>query len=138
MTIDTKSSREIRAAGTRGEWACCEFSFNHRAIETPSDEFDVISTRENLELIAHAVNQLVPMADEIDRLRAESEALKRATSPRPMSEAPRDGTSVLVCAGSKWITVHWFGSWLENEESTYRDNELTAWLPLPPEPEEPT
>ena len=73
--IDTKKSREIRAAGTGGEWVVRTWHRVECGLFYVADCFGFHHTSANTKLIAHAVNQLVPMCNEIDELRA---ALRQA------------------------------------------------------------
>lgn len=63
---------------------------------------------------------------------------KATNKPRPMSEAPRDGTWVLVAVQvrpdkHRWRTAHWdskLSSWIEGGSQVLRGlREPVAWMP---------
>ena len=57
------------------------------------------------------------------------------TTPRPMSEAPRDGAPVLLCVSKTVIGGHfwtglWTALWTAREFRSYSEHRVTGWLPI--------
>jgi hypothetical protein len=58
-----------------------------------------------------------------------------AQTPRPMGEAPRDGTWVLVWAASQWnILKYRHDAWEDEDGAIWMPGAASRWLPLPPAP----
>jgi hypothetical protein len=76
---------------------------------------------------------------EIARLTAEVAEL-RAAQPRPMAEAPRDGTEIRLYIKGLVLKAVWtsdgFDRWFLPEQHfpVVTDDEADGWLPLPPAP----
>ena len=72
--------------------------------------------------------------DEILRLRAEIESLRRSSAWRPISEAPRDGTEILAYRDGfrrvSWWTKGWFHAFIDKAPTHFQP------LPTPPEGED--
>jgi len=57
---------------------------------------------------------------------------------RPMSDAPRDSSTILIgrrddgiCTFPEMIEAFWDGQYWNSCGDEFRDNELTGWLPMP-------
>jgi hypothetical protein len=69
------------------------------------------------------------------RLRAQVAELRAAQTPRPMAEAPRDGTWVILWTAGRWNILCSRGEhWIDDENRVYLANRTSVWLPLPPAP----
>lgn len=89
--------------------------------------------RELRELMQSKVDNLVRERDEM------SAALRSMTTLRPMAEAPRDGTEILVAphGGGLSFAVSCGRGWkvalhMDLVPDWLRDDTLIGWLPLPP------
>lgn len=80
-----------------------------------------------------------PCADMVCRL---SEALRALTTPRPMAEAPRDGTRILTIWEDGIVAANWHETvglspmWARRRYPACGRKQIAmvGWLPLPPLP----
>lgn len=73
----------------------------------------------------------------IAELEAHIAQLEEASRWRPMREAPRDGTEVLIwCLGQRYEIAVWgYDVWIGDSDKRYEESQVSAWRPLPAPPE---
>lgn len=144
-----------RAEGWESEAAIAAERFNRLAAAQPGEPLDMdcgdsgcafAKTRsgmrtnggcrclESLGFCRGQTDSLRKMAAEIVSLR---KRLSNLTTPRPIADAPRDGTWILGCwpESNEWppIVMHWTGKEWQREDPAERDEGYmpTHYLPLP-------
>ena len=103
--IDTKKAREMRAKGTAGEWhTLCDERGYSVATEDELCCFvgDWEGAEEDAELIAYAVNNIIPMVDEIDRLRA---ALRLCSNELSEAQRALNAEGLYICGTARLIAI---------------------------------
>jgi len=85
----------------------------------------------------NATDELATLRTENERLQSRVAELEAAQTPRPIEDAPRDGTMILAYRkslktwgvaymdGHMWNVSPYGGEWLD-------DDAFSGWLPLPP------
>jgi hypothetical protein len=95
-------------------------------------QIDPISEEERLAVIAHVLaNDVIYLLHHVDILKAQ---LAQYEEGRPMSEAPRDGTSILL----RHVDGYYVPATRESDhelwcsyDGYYGDDEFECWFPLP-------
>lgn len=101
--------------------------------------FRVVDCGECVHVVDHALawGMAKRANEELDRLRARIAELEASQAWRPMSEAPRDRTEVLLATVGGEIHIglcHGSGWWSADDLIGHRED-MAGWMPLPALPE---
>lgn len=121
-----------------------EDELNRQIAELKSDKEDALYIAREQENFHVSANMKLSDAQmELEQLRAETERLRAVMTPRPISEAPRDGTRILVVfrqdgfnyyKGEYKVVKYIYDGWSFIGVGGIPDESIECWYQLPPAP----